>query len=609
MPISAPATLSPATLSPETLSPANLLKTGTPRLPVVNTAAEKAVARFLPSLTDVAFLMPILFIFVKLAGARTLLGDGDTGWHVRTGEWMLANGRVPTVDMFSFSRPGAPWFAWEWLWDLGAAMLHQRWGMSAVVAASLFVVCLTSAFLFRLIRRACNNGFVAIAVTLLATGGCAIHWLARPHLFTLLFLTLTLHITVRAREGRLSLLGWLVPMTLVWTNLHGGFFVVFLVLACYIGSDLLNAALEGDEVHRDLYLRSSLPWLAVFAGCFAVTFINPYGWNLHKHVVEYVTDPYQLQHITEFQSMNFHSPVVVYFEPLMLLAIGVALVDIRRRNFADVFLGMGFLHLALLAQRNLPLFAIAASPAVARGIMSAIRVAEGSALAGWISRMARRFTAMSADFEETDRLGRVYLTSVLAICGISAVLLLTPAVPGIYDNKFASTYDPKFYPEKALALLRAPESKHIFSEDEWGDYLIYQLYPVKQVFIDGRSDFYGDDFGERYLDLMNVKFDWQKTLDKYAIDTIVLSPKFALTSVLKISRDWRVVYDDKMTLVFRRNSPETVSLATSSEGNPRDRVITKPQRRGREITQPTRGGSGLAGKTMSRVTGAAPKTT
>jgi hypothetical protein len=579
------------------------------RAPVVNTEAGKAVARFLPSLTDIAFLMPILFVFVKLSGARTLLGDGDTGWHVRTGEWILANGRVPATDMFSFSKPGAPWFAWEWLWDLGAALLHQRWGMAAVVLASLLVVCVSSALLFRLIRRACDNGFVAIAVTLLATGGCAIHWLARPHLFTLLFLTVTLHITTRAREGRMNLLGWLVPLTLLWTNLHGGFFVVFLVLACYIGSDLLNAAIEEDTALRVRFLRSTLPWLAVFAGCFAVTFINPYGWNLHKHVVEYITDPYQLQHITEFQSMNFHAPVVVYFEPLMFAAICVALTDFRRRRFADVFLSMGFLHLALLAQRNLPLFAIAAAPAVARGVMNVIGLAEKTQLASWVRRLAERFTSASADFEATDRLGRVYLTSTLAICGIGAVLLLTPAVPGLYDNKFASTYDPKFYPEKALALLRAPESKHIFSEDEWGDYLIYQLYPAKKVFIDGRSDFYGDEFGERYLDLMNVKYDWQKTLDKYAIDTIVLSPKFALTSTLKISRDWRVVYDDKTTLVFRRNTPETSSLATSSEGNLRDRAITKPQHSDPAVTQQNRVGSTLSGKTMLRAKTADPKTT
>ncbi|HXJ40858.1 MAG TPA: hypothetical protein VNH18_16375 [Bryobacteraceae bacterium] len=530
-------------------------------------SAVPLVARFLPSLTDIAFLMPLIFLFVKLDGARTLLGDGDTGWHVRAGEWMLANGRVPVTDMFSFSRPGAPWFAWEWLWDIGFAILHRRWGMSAVVAASALVICLSSMLLFRLIRRQCENGLVAIAVTLLATGGCAIHWLARPHLFTLLFLIVTLHITFRAAEGRLKLLWWLVPLTLLWTNLHGGFFVVFLILACYIGQGLLNAVIERTPARRAEYLAGVKPWALVFACSFAVTFVNPYGWQLHKHVIEYLTDPYQLQHITEFQSMNFHSPVVVYFEPLMMLSIVAAVWDLSRRRFAEAFLSLGWLHLALIAQRNLPLFAIAASPSVARALVALIEEARHSNLAAWLTSIAGKFQKSSADVEETDRIGRVHLISGLAISAVAAVLLLTPPAEGVLKSKVTSTYDPGIYPEKALSLLKSPETHNIFAEDEWGDYLIYKLYPLRKVFVDGRSDFYGDDFGERYLDLMNVKWGWQNTLDKYSIDTIVISPKFSLTSTLKISPDWRLVYDDKISLVFRRAARPPVSLA-SSQGEP-----------------------------------------
>jgi hypothetical protein len=554
-------------------------------------ASVPAIARFLPSLTDIAFLMPLFFIFVKLQGARTLLGDGDTGWHVRAGEWMLAHHRVPQQDIFSFSRPGAPWFAWEWLWDVVFAMLHQRWGMAAVVLASIVVICLTSALVFRLIRRKCDNGLVAIAVTLLATGGCAIHWLARPHLFTLLFLTITLHIADRAAAGRTGLLAWLVPLTLVWTNLHGGFFVVFLVLGCYIASDLLNAAIERDADRRRQFLRGLKPWAAVFAGCLAVTFINPYGWNLHKHIVGYLTDSYQLQHVTEFQAMDFHAPVVVYFEPLMLLALVAVFVDARQRRFADVFLSLGWLHLALIAERNLPLFAIAASPAVARSIASLVRTAASSpatrSLAAWIGRTARWFEQWSLSVDETDRIGRLYLTAVLPVALIGAAMIATPPAAGVMKNKFISTYDPKLYPEKALFLLRTSETQRIFADDEWGDYLIYHLYPSKKVFVDGRSDFYGDRFGERYQDLLTVQHGWQKPLDEYGIDTVVIAPRFALTQALKISPDWRVVYDDGVAVVFRRNPGSPASLVSSDEGKNRDRAITKTITSDHTVTQPT----------------------
>lgn len=540
------------------------------------------IARFLPSLTDVAFLMPISFLFLKLAGARSLLGDGDTGWHVRTGEWILTHHQVPHIDMFSFSRPGAPWFAWEWGWDVLFALIFRAGGMAAVVFVSTLVICLTSVALFRLIRRKCDNGLVSIAVTLLATGGCAIHWLARPHLFTLLFFTLTLHITDRASQGRPRLLMWLVPLTLLWTNLHAGFFVIFLILACYIGSALVNAVIESDPAERRRYLLSSLPWLGAALGCFAASFINPYGWQLHKHMVEYITDPYQLNHISEFQSMDFHSPVTVYFEPMMIGSLIAAAWAAYRRRFEQSLLVLGWMHLALIAQRNLPLFAIACAPLLAEGLTALIAAARSSSLASPIGKAAEWFRSASASTDQTDRISRVHVVSLAGYAMLGLLLF----APRPLNDRFVSTYDPKNYPEKALPVLLSSETRRIFAEDEWGDYLIYKLYPSRKVFIDGRSDFYGDDFGEEYIRVLTVQEGWNKTLDRFGIDTVVLSPKFALSATLKISRDWRLVYDDHISLVFRRNVPEPSSFASDGEGIGRDRAITKTINRDPAITQP-----------------------
>ena len=143
------------------------------------------------------------------------------------------------------------------------------------------------------------------------------------------------------------------------------------------------------------------------------------------------------------------------------------------------------------------------------------------------------------------------------------------------------------FPEGALSQLRDPETRHIFTTDQWGDYLIYRLYPAKHVFMDGRSDFYGDKFCEGYLDLITVKYDWQKTLDRYTVDTVLITPASALASTLKISRAWRVAYDDGTSIVFRRNRAEQASLVSSDGGIKRDRSITKTTTRDRRITPTT----------------------
>src|SRR5260370_18564387 len=79
---------------------------------------------FVPSLPDVFFGALLLATVAHPQGLRSLLSDGDTGWHIRAGELILQTGRVPVADPFSFSRPQQPWFAWEWLADVVVA---QTW--------------------------------------------------------------------------------------------------------------------------------------------------------------------------------------------------------------------------------------------------------------------------------------------------------------------------------------------------------------------------------------------------------------------------------------------------------------------------------------------------
>jgi hypothetical protein len=76
-----------------------------------------------PSLADVFFAALFLAVFARPLSLEKLLADGDTGWHIRVGELVLHSGRVPVADPFSFTRPGAPWFAWEWGSDVLFALL------------------------------------------------------------------------------------------------------------------------------------------------------------------------------------------------------------------------------------------------------------------------------------------------------------------------------------------------------------------------------------------------------------------------------------------------------------------------------------------------------
>src|SRR5215471_7825036 len=102
-----------------------------------------------PSLSDLASLMPILVLFWCTTGIPWLLTDSDTGWHIRAGEWILKNGQIPATDLFSFTKFGQPWFAWEWLSDVSMAAADSRFGLGGVVLLSLLVLGATSFCIYR----------------------------------------------------------------------------------------------------------------------------------------------------------------------------------------------------------------------------------------------------------------------------------------------------------------------------------------------------------------------------------------------------------------------------------------------------------------------------
>ena len=533
------------------------------------------IVRLLPSLTDLAFLLPVIFLFTRMQGASTMLGDGDTGWHIRTGEWILANGRVPVSDFFSFTKAGEPWYAWEWLWDVTFAGLYHHGGLATVVVASILVLCLTFALLFRLISRHTTNPVIAIGLTFLACAGSSMHWLARPHLFSLLFLVIFLTILDRVREGRTRLLILLPLLTALWTNLHGAFFIGLLVLFAYIAGELASAAVTPDREIRKGALHRARLYAITFLACAAATFVNPYGYRLHAHLIEYLSDPFQFHYIVEFLSISFQNPAALYFEIVLALGTMVAFWKITQRRFVDVFLFAGWAHLGLLSARNIPLFLIVATPIVGAGLSEMLERFPRADVAAWLKRTVAGFEGIAGEFGAIDKHWRLYPLSILAIA-ILAAALHAP----VSSKKLKAEYDPEKYPSKALDFIQSSGFAHrIFTDDQWGDYLLYRLYPAQKSFVDGRSDFYGGKFDEKFVDAMNVKYDWEQYLNGYKIDTIMLPATSALAGALKESRHWRVVYDDTIAIIFRpanKLAPEGQLVSTPFGGEKnRDPRITK----------------------------------
>jgi hypothetical protein len=297
----------------------------------------------MPSGADLIFIA-LLGVLVFTPVSMRLLGDAGIGWHIRTGQEILASHAVPRVDSFSSTVRGQPWFAWEWLYDVVVGKLEASLGLNGVVWLTALVIAAAFAGLFRLLIVRGTNVLVTLVLVLLAITASMIHFLARPHVVSWLFTLAWFWIldtserdgfdgVGRERGGRKL---WALPvLILVWVNVHAGFMLGFVLLGIF----LLGAAWtwfrtkEGriEEVLVRIKSARRMRILALVAVLSAVaSLMNPYGSTLHLHVYHYLSNRFLMDHIDEFQSPNFHGVSQKCF--LLLLLVTLATLAARGRE-------------------------------------------------------------------------------------------------------------------------------------------------------------------------------------------------------------------------------------------------------------------------------------
>lgn len=507
-------------------------------------------ASLVPSLSDLAFLIPVLVLFWCTCGVEWLLADSDTGWHIRAGEWILKNGRVPATDFFSFPKAGQSWFAWEWLADVLLAAVHRHSGLPGIVLVSLLLLGATSVCVYRSTLEESGQRVIAIALTGLVMAASTVHWLARPHLVTPLFAVVFCWVLgrVEKRANKESFLLLLPPLTILWVNLHGGFFVGIVLLITYAMGAAAEELVHGTR--RNAWFRAR-KYLLTAGACAVASFVNPYGYRLHVHVVQYLGASFCFRRISEFQSMDFHSFTAAYFETVLVLAIAAAAWHMGAGRLVHVLLLLSWSHLALFSVRNIPIFAVVSAP----GIGLAMR--DWSELLG--SRRPpdclRHLSVSLAELETGLRMiassqyrRRWHLVPYLALL-VSALLLSHPGPVRALHAEFDQTR----FPVNAATFLSQKRSAlptRLYSTWQWGGYLIYRLWPSVRVFDDGRTDFYGPAFVEEGLRVWDACPDWAVILARYQVNGALLPIDSALATVLRERADWKLVYQDRVALLF-----------------------------------------------------------
>jgi hypothetical protein len=493
---------------------------------------------------DAVFLVLCFVIFQSARGR--MLSDPGLGWHLRNVDAMRAQGGWLTADPFSGPRAGQPWLTNQWLGEL-PLWLGERWaGLEGIAAVATLVLAFTFRCLYRMLLRDGLPWPAAALWTCLAALATSCSWVARPNLFTLLFVLLTARACEQLHAGRWTWRRalWLVPLFAVWANTHGGFVAGLLVLGFTLFLEAGQAALATDPAARVDARRRAGVFAGLLAGCFLATLVNPYGTRLYAWVFKLLGDSYFMELHHEWRSPLFHGKGAFQFESLILLFPLLMGVSKRRPNVVELGLSVLLLHFALTGLRFLPLWVLVATPLLAR---SSVEVPA-------VARLLRRL-------RESGQGGGLFAAAPARAPGgwsvIVAALLLLSSRP--LEGRFASLL-PEVVPAAALDRMVAEHRRRpdavVFHSYDWGGYLTWRGWspdgPSLKTWIDDRNEVQGREHVEDYFAILAAEPGWDAKLDRAGVAFVCVHPGAPLAGRLAGRPGWEEIYRDDFAALFER---------------------------------------------------------
>lgn len=459
-----------------------------------------------------------------LASPLALLHDPDTYLHIAAGRWMLARHALPTADPFSYTMAGAHWAPGEWLGEIILAAIYgaASWGGVVVLTAACFgaAVGLLTWFLSRRLEP--------LPAVIAALAGAVLvlpHLLARPHVLALPLMVLWCGALMAARDDERGPPWVLLPVMVLWANLHASF-LFGIALAGFLGGEAVlypaAGATRAGEVSR---------WGLFVAATLAAALVNANG-------VVALTQPFRLMTMPALQSgfgewlpADFAKFPALEAWLLGILALGLATG--ARLRWTRIALVAGLAHMALAHVRHADLLGLVGPLALAAGLgprLAALtRPAAGSPLLRAAARLA-----------QPAQLPGVALTLALGVA-LSLPVLLRP----IDRSGDAAT------PRAALAAAqRLALAGPVFNSESFGGYLTFSGVPV---FIDGRIELYGNDFLAAYLAAeRGDAAALQGLLNRYHAGWALLQAGSPVVAALDRLPGWRRVYADDNAVVEAR---------------------------------------------------------
>jgi len=494
-----------------------------------------------------------IWLVLMVVGGSKLFDDPGTFLHLGVGQHILSSGQLIYTDPFSFTFRGKPWFGYGWLFDCIMAFINRMGGLDSILlVTATALACLYTWAAYRLIRRGIH-WLVSILIITLSMAASSYHFQPRPHLITIIFLGLTFARLCDFEAGRISLsrLFWVLPLFVIWTNMHGG----MVGGVATIGLAVMGwsfAKLVGKDTPMHQY-RQVIPLIVLVIACTLTALVNPYGIELPELWFSLLKSPVVPGLIMEHASLYSHPADLA---SLTVLLFGLLYVSALAGTFPKWpritwLIPLAWLYLAFMRIRNGPLFAITAVIALGDMFPHIRWVA-------WLTRHGSELLRIRS-FPASGGMTRLDLRPVLipiTLVFMTAIFQVA-AVPVPVIGHGWVRLERTHFPVELLPELKQYEHEHpkgtpIFNDMLFGGFLIYYT-PGLRVFIDDRCELYGDEglmqYAHAYEKEPSQVDQWAQ---KYGFDIALVQNDFAFDRYLESSNAWIRTHRTASASLYRK---------------------------------------------------------
>jgi hypothetical protein len=491
-------------------------------------------------------------------GARALNSDGDLGRHLRVGREILAHGLFFT-DRFSWTMAGTPFVPYEWGSEVLYALAHSAAGLPGVLVLMAVVIAAAYFCLNLLLQQLGMDPLLAFGTSLVAGVAGSIHWLARPHVFSLVAVVGVMALLeVTSRQSRAAKPATRDPRLLVtlllfalWANLHGGFLLGLILICFYVVGDAIAMLLER---HRRDHAQALKRHLLILCAALVGMSLNPVGPRLLTHLTGWLGNSWLVNMTNEYRSPDFHALYGRLFLVLLLLVLAAVALVRRRMSWPHLIVLLGTTAFALHSARNIPLWALTGFP------LAILHADQAWRRFSWPP--LNRFREILSAGTAVSRVGPLSGAVTLAL-----VLLALNGGRLLDTQLLQDQFDSTVFPVEVVARARAAHVEaRIFNEFIWGGYIL-DAWPEQRVFIDGQTDIYGVAVFKLYMSLRNAAPGWEKRLDSLGISEVLLPTKAPLAHWLMASPGWTMADSVGGAVRFAR-SPSFVPCQQMARSRP-----------------------------------------